>query len=179
MKGIVFNQLQDFVEGQCGLRAWDQAIMTCCLASNGVYVATKNYDDVELDRLVTYFSAELAIAKPDLIRAFGQFVFPQLLTMAPAKAKQAKNLRAFLLMVHGIIHAEVNKLYQDANLPHFDYQDKAEVLVMLYRSERKLCYFSEGLILAAAEHFDEQVRVRQSQCMHTGAKCCQLEVEFL
>lgn len=179
MKGIVFNQLQDFVEQQAGLVAWDAAIMACDLPSNGIYVATKNYDDSELQNLVSHFSNELDIAPADLVRAFGQYIFTHLFKIAPEKARAAKDLKAFLLMVHNIIHVEVNKLYKDSNLPDFSYQQDDSKLLMAYRSPRKLCYFSEGLILGAAEHFGEKVKVNQNQCMHEGSDHCEIEVEFV
>lgn len=178
MKGMVFSSLQQFVEESYGLKAWDAALLACKLPSQGVYVSTKNYQDLELDVLVSYFSNANNIAKEELIRAFGRYVFVHLFNMAPEKAKTAVNLRAFLLMVHKIIHVEVNKLYKDSNLPHFSYREEGAVLTMLYRSPRKLCFFSEGLILGAAEHFQEEVIVHQSKCMHSGADHCQIEVEF-
>lgn len=179
MKGMVFNQLQGFVESKFGVMAWDEAVTKCELPSAGIYVSTVNYQDVELERLVTFFAAQLQADKSEVIRSFGQYVFPTLLTMAPEKAKQAKGLRHFLLMVHGIIHAEVNKLYQDSNLPDFEYVETEQVLTMLYTSPRKLCHFSEGLIMAAAEHFGEPIALRQTKCMHSGADYCHIEVTFL
>lgn len=178
MKGIVFNLLQQFVEEQAGLVAWDKALTQCELPSEGIYVSTVNYDDAELESLVRFFSEHLAIPTPELVRAFGRYVFSYLLEMAPEKAKKAEDLRAFLLMVHNIIHAEVKKLYQDSNLPDFSYQNQGKTLSMLYRSPRKLCHFSEGLIMGAAAYFREDISISQSQCMHLGADHCTIEVQF-
>lgn len=179
MKGVVFNQLQEFVESNYGIVAWDDAILSCELASEGVYVSTQSYSDSELMALVAHFSQVLDMPVADITRSFGQFIFPRLLAFAPAQAQQAKDLRRFLLMVEDIIHVEVSKLYQDANLPKFNYDNKPDTLTMLYRSPRKLCFFSEGLILAAADHFKQPVEVSQSKCMHQGHDFCQIEIEFL
>lgn len=179
MKGIVFNQLQEFVEGQFGLAAWDTAINKCQLPSQGVYVGTKNYDDAELTELVGYFSKVLDMDNADLVRTFGKYIFTYLFKIAPEQARNAENLRSFLLMVHNIIHVEVNKLYQDSNLPDFDYKEGESKLLMLYRSPRKLCHFSEGLILGASERFAEPVKIKQNTCMHSGCDHCEIEVEFL
>lgn len=178
MKGIVFNQLQEFVEIHHGVMAWDQAILSCGLPSEGVYVSTKSYQDSELLTLVGYFSDALKTPAADITRAFGDFVFDRLITFAADEAKNAKSLRDFLLMVEDIIHDEVSKLYHDANVPSFGYQNNEESLVMIYRSPRKLCYFSEGLIYGAAQYFNETVVVSQSQCMHDGADSCHLVIEF-
>ena len=178
MKGMVFNSLQQFVEERQGIEIWDRAVRTCAMPSIGIYVSTKNYDDEELALLIAFLSETLTTAKADLVKAFGKYIFVELLAMAPEKAKQAENLKAFLLMVQNIIHAEVNKLYQDSNLPEFDYKEHKDTLFMIYRSPRKLCYFSEGLILGAADYFREQVTINQSKCMHTGAEYCQIEITF-
>lgn len=179
MKGIVFNQLQAFVEQNHGLIAWDQALQSCDLPSQGIYVATKSYDDQELSQLVGYFCQQLGVKPEVLKRAFGEFVFERLFQIAPQQAKEATSLRQFLLMVEDIIHVEVKKLYQDTNLPEINYQQCADTLVMIYRSPRKLCHLSEGLILGAAKHFDEVVDVKQSLCMHQGDEHCSIEITFL
>ncbi|WP_157964673.1 heme NO-binding domain-containing protein [Algibacillus agarilyticus] len=180
MKGIVFNVLQEFVEQNVSYIAWDNAISTLSLPSNGVYISADNYNDEELFSLVGYFCEHLTLEPSVLVRQFGEFLFASLIEMAPAEAQNATDLRTFLNMVEHLIHVEVLKLYHDANLPSFDYPKANDnELIMIYRSPRKLCFLSEGLILSAAKHFKEQVKVTQSQCMHQGADCCQIHVEFL
>jgi len=50
------------------------------------------------------------------------------------------------MMVDELIHVEVKKLYKDAQLPEFNYEDHIDdKLTMIYRSPRKLCFLSEGL----------------------------------
>ena len=144
MKGIVFNQLQEFVELNHGVIAWDEAIMNCELPSEGVYVATQSYDDSELGALVGHFCEVLQVSVADVTRAFGEFVFERLYVMAPEEAKNAKDLRSFMLMIEDIIHVEVSKLYHDANLPSFSYDSRPDSLLMIYRSPRKMCFFSEN-----------------------------------
>ena len=179
MKGIVFNQLQEFVELNHGLMAWDEAITQCDLPSNGIYVGTQSYSDAELFALVEHFCGVLGVSAEHITRAFGEFVFERLFKLAPIEAQNAKNLRSFLLMIEDIIHVEVMKLYQDANLPSFDYEQQDDKLLMIYHSPRKMCFFSEGLIYGAASHFNEEIKVSQSKCMHTGDDCCHLEIEFV
>ncbi|NTS76154.1 heme NO-binding domain-containing protein [Catenovulum sp. SM1970] len=180
MKGTVFNHLQEFVEQSHGYTVWDQAISTLDLPSKGIYVGTQSYDDTEITMLAVYLAEQLNAPLPDLIRSFGYSLFSHLMPMAPEQAKQAKDLRTFLHMVEKIIHVEVLKLYQDVNLPKFDYIDEeSKYMTMIYRSPRKLCFLSEGLILGAADHFKEQVKIDQSKCMHKGDDCCHIEIEFL
>ena len=179
MKGAIFNALQELVEQQHGYEVWDAALTTCDLSSNGIYTSTKQYDDAELFAIVSYLSERLNVPVQDLVRAFGCFLFSHLILQAPLEAQNAPSLRAFLMMVDSLIHVEVKKLYQDANLPKFDYDEgDDDKLVMIYKSPRKLCFLSEGLIEGAAIHFGESISIKQNTCMHEGADSCEIEVVF-
>lgn len=179
MKGTIFISLQEFVEQNHGYEVWDNVIESTDLASNGIYTSTKNYPDEELFALVGALSSKLNVSVPDLVRLFGEFLFPVLLPFAPPDAKNAPSLRAFLLMVDEVIHVEVKKLYTDSNLPEFDYDEHSDnELIMIYRSPRKLCHLSEGLIQGAAKHFNQPIEISQPKCMHMGADVCHIKVIF-
>ncbi|WP_105172103.1 MULTISPECIES: heme NO-binding domain-containing protein [Pseudoalteromonas] len=179
MKGAIFNALQEFVEQGHGYQVWDDALSNNTLPSHGIYTSTKQYDDSELFTIVGYLSERLEVPIPDLVRAFGEFLFPLLMPQAPQEAQNAPSLRAFLMMVDELIHVEVKKLYKDAQLPDFNYDDHIDdKLTMIYQSPRKLCFLSEGLILGAAQHFGETVSLSQPVCMHQGGEHCEIEVVF-
>ena len=61
-----------------------------------------------------------------------------------------------------IIHAEVRKLYPDAELPSFivEYHD-ADRLVLLYQSPRHFEDLAEGLMHGCVAHFKEPIRIIQ------------------
>ncbi|WP_372765795.1 heme NO-binding domain-containing protein [Pseudoalteromonas sp.] len=179
MKGAIFNALQEFVEENHGYQLWDEALTNNTLESHGIYTSTKQYQDVELFAIIGYLSEQLEVPIPDLVRTFGEYLFPLLMSLAPDEAQNAPSLRTFLMMVDELIHVEVKKLDKEAQLPEFSYGgDSGDNLTMLYRSPRKLCFLSEGLILGAAKHFKESVSVSQNSCMHQGADCCEIEITF-
>jgi predicted hydrocarbon binding protein len=72
----------------------------------------------------------------------------------------------------------VRKLYPGADVPEFDFEVREGVLVMGYRSPRKLCSFAEGLLLGAADHYGEQVTIEQPSCMKRGDDQCVIEITF-
>ena len=105
-------------------------------------------------------SEETGAGVPDLVRAFGEYAFEPLLKSYPDSIAKGSTLKEFLKNVHGIIHVEVKKLYQDASPPEFEYEEPEEdELVMIYRSERNLPWAAEGLILGAAKHFGQDGEV--------------------
>lgn len=87
--------------------------------------------------------------------------------------------RPFLLTLNSVIHPEVRKLYPGADTPEFDFDTSSpEVLVMTYRSKRRLCALAEGLLEGAAAHYREKITIDQPLCMNRGADCCRLELRF-
>ena len=178
MKGIIFRLLESFVVEGHDMMVWDNALENCDLASKGIYIGTEKYPDEELFQLISYLSKQLQTSQDDILRQLGQYVFPSLYQTAFDVIKHAKRLREFLLMVDDVIHVEVRKLHPDAHLPKFDYMEHKTKLVMQYRSPRQLCHFSEGLILAAAEHFNEHVEINQPICMHKGGEFCEIHIVF-
>jgi hypothetical protein len=90
-----------------------------------------------------------------------------------------QSTRPFILTLNGIIHPEVRKLYPGADTPDFEFDATSpEVLVMIYRSKRKLCALAEGLIEGAANHYGQTVRIDHQQCMHRGDAHCRLDLSF-
>ncbi len=180
MKGAIFTCLQELVEQEHGLVFWDKVITERSFDSDGIYISTKNYSDEELFSIVTYLAEATKTSTSQLIQALGKKLFLKLLPMAPPQAQQASELRTFLLMVDKIIHVEVLKLYADANLPEFKYDnEQSDYLIMKYTSPRKLCHLSEGLILGASAHFNQKVSIQQTTCMHSSDDCCTLKIRFL
>ncbi|MFT5176074.1 MAG: hypothetical protein ACI8W7_004268 [Gammaproteobacteria bacterium] len=88
-----------------------------------------------------------------LVRAFGEDSHYQFAENYPASFHNA-SAKQLLLSVDEVIHVEVRKLYPDAVLPAFNYEDTHDSrLVMLYKSPRKLCHYAESQIGGIAKHF--------------------------
>ena len=177
MKGIVFNMLADMVEQQFGLEAWDSLLDT--VGSDGVFVATETYDDQVLLDLVAAASEATSVPAGDLLFAFGEYMLPQFAQHYPTFFEGQQSLRDFLLTVDGVIHVEVRKLYPEAGLPEFSYEEgNPNELTMLYKSPRRLCRLAEGLISGSARHFEQQYALNHDQCMHRNAEHCALHLTF-
>ena len=177
VKGIIFNLLQETVTREFGDDTWDKLLEAA--GTEGVYTTLGNYPDEELIRLVGAASAELKLPPDQIVRWFGTQALPLLAGKYPAFFARHQSTRSFLLTLNGIIHPEVRKLYPGAATPDFDFDTTSpDVLVMLYRSKRKLCALAEGLIEGAAGQFGETVAMHHPQCMHRGDPHCRLELSF-
>lgn len=178
MKGIVFNLLEALVVAHAGEDAWDDSLERAGVA--GAYTAIGNYADEE-------FAALLAtVPVPDegesgRLRWFGRRAMPMLRDRYPDFFDAYTTTRPFLLTLNDVIHAEVRKLYPGATVPVFDYTrdpDDPGVLLLGYRSPRRLCELAEGFVLGAADHFGERVELRQDLCMHRGDDSCEIRCAF-
>lgn len=177
MKGVVFDMLRDMVEEHYGLEGW-QAVLEES-GSDGLYLSTETYDDDELLGLVNAASVVSGVVVNDLVFAFGRFMVGEFYKRFPGYFDASPSLLDFLLSVDQVIHTEVRKLYPDAQLPEFRYdQTDAEQLVMEYRSPRKLCRLAEGLIDGSAHFFKQNYQLDHSVCMHKGDDCCRLAIRL-
>jgi hypothetical protein len=179
MKGIVFTTLGQMIEEQMGMDEWNRLVEYSELPSGGAYTAADNYDDAELNTLVAGLAQMTGTPAPGLIRHFGKYALGQFARLYPALFRN-HDARSFLKNVHRVIHQEVRKLYPNAELPDFEYQEPdASTLVMRYASPRKLCHFAEGMIDGTADYFGEDIDIEHSSCMHNGDDHCRLELRFI
>jgi hypothetical protein len=176
LKGIVFNLLEQLVVRDFGDDTWDGLLDASGL--DGVYTSLGSYPDQDLVELVTAASQALAMPADDVVVWFGRNAVPLFAAHYPKLFEPHDCTRSFVLTLNDIIHPEVRKLYPGAEVPEFDFDSREEVLVMGYRSPRKLCSFAEGLLLGAADHYGETLTIGQPLCMKRGDDRCVLEIAF-
>lgn len=175
MKGIVMNLLAEMVEETFGFEEWDAVLQQA--GYSGAYTAGGLYEDSELLSLVGVISERSGIAVPDLVYAFGEFMFPQFVKRYPELIDEKTDFLDFLQTIDDVIHVEVKKLYPDAVTPAFSYARHASnQLELRYQSDRKMCKLAEGLISGAAKHFSTAYELEHEPCMLKGADYCGLLV---
>lgn len=156
MKGIVFTEFLEMVEQQFSPDMADDILEQSDLASGGVYTAVGTYDSGEMTALVRCLSEHVDIPVPDLLRAYGQFLFGRFYALFPQFFEGIGDAMSFLEGIESVIHMEVRKLYPDAELPRFEVtRPAAGQMVMVYRSPRQLGDLAEGLFRGALEHFQD------------------------
>jgi hypothetical protein len=176
MKGVVFNLLERLVVRDFGEDTWDALLDTSGL--DGVYTSLGSYPDEDLAKLVSAASDALAMPADDVVVWLGRNALPLFADYYPQLFEPHDSARPFVLTLNDIIHPEVRKLYPGADVPEFDFEVREELLVMGYRSPRKLCSFAVGLLLGAADHYGERVTIEQPLCMKRGDDRCVLEIAF-
>jgi hypothetical protein len=177
VKGVVFNLLEEFVCCRRGEAGWDTLLRNAGV--DGAYTSLGSYPDEDLVRLVETLSTDIGVSPAETLRWFGRESMPLLAERYPQFFAEHATTRAFLLTLNDIIHAEVRKLYPGAHVPVFDFDtSSADVLVVGYSSERRMCALAQGFTEGAAECFRETVSFEHVACMLRGDPKCIFHLRF-
>ena len=164
MKGVVFTEFLDFVSSTFGADLADDIIDDASLPHGGAYTAVGTYPFTEMQALVVALAARTTTSSNTLMVSFGDHLCRRFVIKYPEFFRSQPGLFDFLESVDRCIHVEVHKLYPEAELPVFktSFRD-LQTLALDYRSCRPLSALAEGMIRAAADHFNEVVTVGRTQ----------------
>lgn len=169
MKGMVFTEFLEMVESTWSFDMVDTLINQAGV--NGAYTAVGTYPHGELVALVRALSAETDTPVPELIRAFGSHLFGRFAQSYPRFFQGVDDSFSFLEGIENVIHAEVRKLYPDAQLPSFEIQRLPDGLAMTYYSDHPFADLAQGLIEGCIRHFGDGASVdRRSPPADKGAQ---------
>lgn len=158
MKGVLFTEFLEMVEGRFGIATSDQIITGARLANDGAYTSVGTYDHHDLVALVGELSRVVDIEPARLVKAFGGHLFQRLGELFPQFFAGVRTTFEFLPRVEQLIHVEVRKLYADAELPSFEFEPAPPgQMSLVYRSTRPFAPLAEGLIAACVAHCGESL----------------------
>ena len=159
MKGLVFKEFINLIENSYGDEMVEKMIDEANLSSKGAYTSVGTYDHNEIIKLISRLSLETTVPISSLVKFFGKNLTKIFLRKFP-NFFQNQNTFSLLKSVDSIIHVEVKKLYPDAELPRFIYEEINEKhLIMDYISTRPFADLAEGLIFGVIDHYNENVQM--------------------
>lgn len=179
MKGAIFIALNEMIEQEFGIEVWDELLEAVAPKSQGIYTSTEDYDEQEIVDFVIAISEKINMPANDVKKLFGQFLFGELNRKYPIFTQLSKEYFPFLMSIHGVIHNEVQKLYNEPSLPTIQCEQIAQdTMEMIYSSPRKLCHLAEGLILGAGIHYGHDIKLTHDRCMHDNHDSCRIEIKI-
>lgn len=162
MKGVVFTELLEMVEDTFGMDMVDDIIDESELESGGSYTSVGTYPFNELLSLVTSLSNRTGLPVSDLVHKFGLHLSNTFVNKFSNFFQDANSTFELLKNVDNHIHVEVRKLYPDAELPKFSYEQSSENnLTLFYQSVRNLPDLAHGLIEGTAKHYGENISIER------------------
>ncbi len=169
MKGMVFTEFLEMVEN-----IWSQEMVDRLIERAGVtgaYTSVGTYPHGEMLALVDALAEASGTPAPDLVRAYGKHLFGRFAQAYPRFFKDVTDSIQFLAGIEDVIHAEVRKLYPDAELPSFEVEQRTDGLVMTYISVHPFADLAQGLIEGCVHHFGDRARVaREAPIEGSGAQ---------
>ena len=155
MKGMIFCEFLEMVEGSFGLVVMDEMVESTDLPSGGIYTAVGTYDHQELIAMVIRLSQITETPLPELLLAYGQNLFSKLMDSLPGLLQDNQDCFEFIKNIDSHIHVEVEKLYPEAELPSlsFDTIDDNN-MVLHYQSCRPFATVAHGLLLGCSVYYD-------------------------
>ncbi|WP_439113470.1 heme NO-binding domain-containing protein [Hydrogenophaga sp.] len=171
MKGVVFTEFLEMVEDRFSAEMVDDIIEDSELPSGGAYTAVGTYPHSEMVSMVVALSQRSGMAVRDLLLAFGQHLFGRFAHGYPAFFKGQTHAFDFLAGIELVIHAEVLKLYPDAQLPRFTVEEHTQQrLILVYNSPRHFEDLAEGLMRGCMAHFGEHAEISRSVLYENGVQ---------
>ncbi len=156
MKGLVFVEFLEMVDEKFGMDVTEEIVENSNLPSKGQYTSVGTYEDSEMISLVNQLHEKTQVPLPDLLKTFGQYLFNKFTLRYAEMLSQFKTGFELLKKIDTYIHVEVQKLYPQAVLPEFDFEELSEnELKLIYKSQRKMPDLAEGLITASMEFYNE------------------------
>lgn len=106
MKGMVFTEFLEMVEGEHGLGMLDRIIRAALLPNGGAYTAVGRYDHGELLRLVTALSEATGSSVSELARQYGEHLFGRFAAGYPQVVRQYGQIPEV-----GCLPAQLNQVF--------------------------------------------------------------------
>lgn len=153
MKGLVFTEFMEMVESTWSLDMVDRIIADSKVASGGAYTSVGTYPHDEMVALVVALSEQTNLPVAALVQTFGRYLFARFAQLYPRFFEGITDCFQFLGGIENVIHAEVRKLYPDAELPTFEVKSAADQMILTYYSEHSFADLAQGLLEGSVAHF--------------------------
>ena len=162
MKGIVFNEFLEMVESAFGEEMVDNMIDASELASGGAYTSVGTYPHEELIYMVVALHNFTGKPIPELVKTFGLHLASVFSKKYQDFFSECTDTLSFLKKIDNHIHVEVQKLYPDAELPVFTFDDSdPDKFLLHYESTRGFADLAQGLIEGCSQYYGESFDIQR------------------
>lgn len=172
MHGIILSELKRFVEARHGAPAWPRLLERAGLP-DARYLANETYPDRDAAAIVEAASTMTGVEAQSILEDFGEFVAPHLLEIYGALIRPEWRTLDVILHTERTVHTVVRIRSHGATPPELKCaRTGPEEVVLTYDSPRKMCGVAKGIGRGLGKHFQEDIAIFESACMHKGAPAC-------
>ena len=160
MKGVVFTELIEMIENECGLEVLDQVLEETKLS--GVYTTVGDYPESELFAILDSLGKATGLSTQEMLMGFSKCFFHMLSSQYQNFFEMHKTSFDFLSALDSYIHPEALQLYPGASVPGFAPKRISETkLELIYTSKRKMPILARGLIEQTSAFYKEKLKVEE------------------
>ncbi|MEM9899125.1 MAG: heme NO-binding domain-containing protein [Pseudomonadota bacterium] len=160
MKGIIYTELLEFVEGRFSDEFVQRLINAARLESKGVYTASGTYPTCEFSSLLNELSKASNVEQPEWLRDFGRHLFGRFAARYPDIVNRFDNAVDLIKSLDKVHQSEIIALYPDAEFPRFsDAEANADGFSFIYKSFRGMSDFCHGLLEGCLQHYGMEARI--------------------
>jgi len=159
------------IEQKEGYETVDQMIEKCVPKRNGVYSTVGTYPFEEMKILLEEYSNRTEKDANIILKEFGIHAFKKFAENYPGIIEKYFSPFDLIAEINDVIHVEVLKLYEDAELPQFSVSEYSfEKIELVYSSSRKLWAMAEGLMEGCFKYFKEEVKIEKEMLSDDSSK---------
>lgn len=173
MYGMIFSELRRYADARWGAKGWDSLQEKAGLKKH--YMTVGTYPDSEVVAFVTAASAITGLTVPAILEDFGAFIAPSLMAMYGHLMKPSWTALDVIENTEGTAHTVVRQQREGAKPPQLKAtRVSPHEVLLVYDSPRQMCALARGIGKGLAQHFNEKLRISEPQCMHKGARYCEI-----
>lgn len=179
MHGFIFFELKEYVVTQFESITWLQIMRKSGVGYKNYWPAYM-YPDEEMFALINTASEVTRTDKEDFLEDFGIFLTPRLMDMYADLINPKWNTLDLIQHTESRIHTAVRAKDLEAKPPQLSVNRVSKDIVTInYRSSRKLCSLLKGIAQGVASHYNEQIKVTETSCMHKHNSHCTISIELV
>lgn len=164
MKGILFTELIEMMEGLVGLELTNKIIEDAQLENKGAFTAIGTYSHKDMNSLLESLGKHVKNPKEILLKSYGEYFFYRASQLYNEKIKMYNDTFSLLLQLHDFLELEIRKLYPQAQVPIVKTTQKSpECLEIFYSSKQNMSLLLEGAILGCIKYFQEQITITREE----------------
>lgn len=171
MKGILFTELIEMLEGLVGLELTNRIIDDAQLPNKGAYTAIGTYSHSDMNSLMESLGKHVKNPKEILLKSYGEYFFHRVSQLYSDKIKIYDDTFSLLLQLHNFLDLETHKLYPQATISLVNATQKApECMEVFYNSKQNMNLLLEGAILGCIKYFQEHITITREELDEEGSK---------
>ena len=170
MRGLLFTDFVDMIESRYSLALADEVLSVAGLTAGGAYTTVGVYEFREFALLVDRVVERVQHSRAEILVEFGRFHFHKLRRLYPHLMTGVNDTFALLDRADHPIHTTVTSVHAGAEVPQLLFERLSATQARLeYRSPRGLAHIAEGIVLEAAAHYKQTIRIETTNAQQKDA----------